>query len=128
MGKRIGIGAEGMLHKQFARLIKQYQGYKQLNCLPWSYNAAGEKRSITTASLLKEKGLQKGHPDYYFYGKDDNNYVKVVFIEFKYGKNKQTEEQKEFQDSFIGVNNAYYYVAYSVEEAINILKQHNLIK
>jgi len=41
---------------------------------------------------------------------------------------KLTEEQKEFQDSFIGVNNAFYYVAYSVEEAINILKEHNLIK
>jgi hypothetical protein len=72
--------------------------------------------------------VQKGHPDYVFYVKDNNNYVKIVWIEFKYGKNKTTEEQKEFQNSFIGINNTFYYVAYSVEEAMNILKQHNLIK
>jgi hypothetical protein len=128
MRKRIGIGGEGILHKQFATAIKKLQLYKQVYFIQWTYNAAGEKRSITTASLLKTKGVQKGHPDYVFYGKDNNNYVKIVWIEFKYGKNKTTEEQKEFQNSFIGINNTFYYVAYSVEEAMNILKQHNLIK
>jgi hypothetical protein len=127
MGKRIGIGAEGILHKQFARLVREYQGYNQLKVKWWTYSASGEYRKPTTGALLKAKGLNTGFPDYHFiYNIDNFDYN--LFIEFKANKNKQSESQQSFENLFIDSKNSFYYVAYSVEEAMNILKQHNLIK
>jgi hypothetical protein len=64
--KRIGIGQEGILHKQFGALMKKYEMLKRLDCIFWSYSGSGEKRSLTTASLLKAKGLKSGQSDYHF--------------------------------------------------------------
>lgn len=129
--KKIGIGQEGKMHKDFANIIKQYEGYKQLNCIRWSYDASGERRTAITGALLKAKGLKGGKPDYEFIGKGYINKIPVacyLYLEFKFGKGKQSENQKEFQKSIKGLNNVAYYVVYTIEEAIKILIDHGIIK
>ena len=125
--KIIGIGIEGNIHKTFANTIRTYENLKLLNCERWSYDAAGEKRQLTTASLLKAKGLKRGHPDYSFICIQRGIAI-IVYIEFKAGKNKQTEEQKKFQLMCEKSSNLIYQTCYSCEEAIDFLKQNGVIK
>ena len=124
--RKIGIGAEGLLHKKFRNTVWQYEVYKKLNCLFWTYSASGEYRKPTTGALLKAKGLKTGFADYHFIyridGIDHN-----IFLEFKAGKNKQSQSQIDFQNLYKDSKNSFYYVVYSVEEAINILIEHNII-
>lgn len=124
--RKIGIGAEGLLHKKFKNTVKEYEFYKKLNCLFWTYSASGEYRKPTTGALLKAKGLKTGFADYHFIyridGIDHN-----IFLEFKAGKNKQSQSQIDFQNLYKDSKNSFYYVVYSVEEAINILIKHNVI-
>jgi hypothetical protein len=129
MGKKIGIGAEGLIHKQFAIIVKQYEIYNQINCLFWSYNAAGEKRSPITGSLLKAKGLKTGQADYTFYYQNRNSYtVNILFLEFKAKKGKQSESQKDFASKFEKTDNVNYEVCYSVNEAVSVLEKFWIIK
>lgn len=132
--KKIGIGSEGKIHKDFANIVKQYEGYNKLDCLFWTYNASGEKRNAITGALLKAKGLACGFPDYVFFQKrqvisafEPEFDLKVIFIEFKAKKGKQSESQKEFEAKFSGLQNASYNLAYSVEEAVNILIKNKVI-
>jgi hypothetical protein len=124
--RKIGIGAEGLLHKHFANIVRQYEVYKKLNCLFWTYSASGEYRKPTTGALLKAKGLKTGFADYHFIYRIDN-VDHNLFIEFKAGKNKQSQSQIDFQNLYKDSKNSFYYVVYSVEEAINILIKHNVI-
>lgn len=131
--KKIGIGAEGLIHKKFANIIRDYEAYNKLNCLYWSYNASGEKRTPMTGALLKAKGLNKGMADYVFFQRKKKSdvvkfYLNVIFIEFKAGKNKQSDSQKDFENKFIDLFNCKYYTCYSVDEAINILEKEDVIK
>lgn len=130
--KKIGIGSEGKMHKDFANIVKQYEGYNKLDCLFWTYNASGEKRNAITGALLKAKGLACGFPDYIFFQKvisavESEFDLKVIFIEFKAKKGKQSESQKEFEDKFSNLQNASYNLAYSVEDGINILIKNKII-
>lgn len=130
MNKKIGIGSEGKIHKDFANIIKQYEFYQKLDCLFWTYNASGEHRNSITGALLKAKGLACGFPDYIFFKKIllEEYYVEVVFIEFKAGKGKQSDSQKKFQAKFEGLRNAHYYLCYSVEEALKVLRDEEVLK
>ena len=132
MGKRIGIGEEGYLHINFNTQITTLISYNQLKINRYHYSTSGENRSLTTGALLKRKGAKKGLPDYEFCYRGSieniNNIDFTLYIEFKAGNNKQTKEQKDFENLYLDSRTKFYYVAYSVEEAINILKQHNLIK
>ena len=128
------LGPEDLIHKKFAAQIKQYEGYKKLDCLFWTYSASGEKRNPTTGALLKAKGLTRGHPDYVFYRKksvispfEPEYDVEILFIEFKAGKNKQSTEQEEFEAKFSGLHNASYHLCYSVDEAIKVLENYKFI-
>lgn len=127
MAKKIGIGAEGLIHKQFATIIKQYEFYNQINCLFWSYNAAGEKRSPITGSLLKAKGLKTGQADYTFYYQNRNSIANILFLEFKAKKGKQSESQKDFESKFEKTDNVNYEVCYSVNEAVSVLEKFGII-
>lgn len=127
MGKKIGIGAEGLIHKDFAKQITQYETYNQHNWDFWSYSASGEKRNAITGSLLKAKGLKTGQPDYVFYYTRDN-ITCLFFIEFKANKNKQSDTQIIFEKQVCKNANTYYFVCYSVEEAIIKLTEYNLLK
>ena len=124
--RKIGIGAEGQIHKDFARELTIYEKYNQNRWLFYSYNASGEKRNITTASLLKAKGLKAGQPDYTFYYAKDK-IVCILHIEFKAGKNKQSDLQIDYQNKFKGFDNVDYFVCYSVKEAVNVLQNLFLI-
>jgi len=124
--RKIGIGPEGKMHKDFAGLLRQYEGYKKLNCVFWSYNASGERRTLMTGALLKAKGLAKGIPDFFFI-KNNNGVAEFIWIEFKAGKGKQSDEQKKFEDSVSGFNNMRYYIVYSVADAIRILENEGII-
>ena len=133
--RKIGIGAEGSIHKSFAAMVRQYEAYGKLDCSFWTYSASGEHRSPITGALLKAKGLAKGFPDYVFFQKrqvisafEAEYDLKVVFIEFKAGKGKQSDSQKEFQAKFDGLHNARYYLCYSVEEALKALQAEKIIK
>ena len=124
--RKIGIGAEGLLHKHFANTICQYEVYKKLKCIFWTYSASGEYRKPATGALLKAKGLKTGFADYHFiYRIDGIDYN--IFLEFKAGKNKQSQSQIDFQNLYKESKNSFYYVVYSVEDAINILIKHNVI-
>jgi hypothetical protein len=125
--KSIGIGKEGLIHKKFANLIREYENLRLLNCERWSYDAAGEKRQLTTASLLKAKGLKRGHPDYSFICIQRGIAI-IFYIEFKSGKNKQTTEQKDFELMCQKSSNLIYQTCYSPEEAINFLIKNGVIK
>lgn len=123
--KKIGIGNEGLMHKQFAGIIRQYEGYGKLKCEWWSYDSAGEKRSLMTGALLKAKGLKPGKSDYEF-KQIRGNIAHHLYIEFKFGKGKQSDNQIAFEKT-CKASNEKYYVVYSVEEAIDILKKEGFI-
>ena len=143
MAKR-GLGAEDKIHKDFAALIRKYELYKKLDCAFWSYDSTGEKRTAITSSLLKAKGLQSGKADYLFIKnkicgrKHDCNspiFETLYFwIEFKKPKTKssaigkQSESQKDFEAIFKDSVNSYYFLAYSVEEALKFLEKNKIIK
>jgi len=129
MGKKIGIGAEGLIHKNFADLLRVKEYLKQINCVFWSYNAAGEKRSPITGALLKAKGLKTGQADYTFYYQNRNSYnVNILFLEFKAKKGKQSESQKDFESKFEKTDNVNYEVCYSVNEAVAVLEKFGIMK
>ena len=130
--KKIGIGPEGTMHKNFARLVRQYEAYNRLkDCAAWTYNAAGEKRSIMTGALLKAKGLAKGWPDYLFIksvAKKKQFIAEFIWIEFKAPNGKQSDEQFDFEVTCQHMQNMRYYLAYSVEQAIKILEKEGFLK
>ena len=143
--RKIGIGSEGCLHKQFGSLINKYTALNKLNCVFWSYSASGEKRTITTASLLKAKGLQSGQPDYHFikrlklnYGTLSRNIDHTIYLEFKKpetitvegkksAKGKQSDNQKAFEARFKDSDNSRYYVVHSVDEALRVLEKEGIL-
>lgn len=122
--------SEHDLHKSFAESIRTWQRLNKLHCLFWSYDASGEYRKKTTASLLKAKGLNAGHPDYQFITECPNglSYSYIIYIEFKVKPNKQSKSQVHFQSQCKKTGNLKYYVCYSVEEAEAILKEWEIIK
>lgn len=139
---RRGIGQEDIMHKQFGTLMRQYEGYKKLNCVFASYMPFGEKRTLQTASLLKAKFTKTGVPDYLFivqktagpYNTFETRPVEEHFIwlEFKKpktlsAKGKQSDSQKEFEKKFKYSVNSRYYLVYSVEEAVKILEKEQIL-
>lgn len=124
------IGKEDLLHKNFASHIKTLQQFNKLHCLYWSYDASGEYRKKTTASLLKAKGLMKGKPDYEFITEchPQLSFSYTIYIEFKVKPNKQSKEQKQFQENCKKTGNLKYYLCYSVDEALDALKEWGIIK
>lgn len=122
------LGNEDIMHKTFAAQVRGFELYKKLNknCKWWGYNAAGEYRKPATGALLKAKGLHRGEPDYSFRLLKDS-IMHHIYIEFKAGKNKQSDYQKQFEETCSLIENERYYVVYSVAEAINILEKEKII-
>jgi len=125
--KKRGLGEEDKLHKQFAQELRCIERFKPLNCIRWTYLPFGEKRSYLTASLLKSKGMKRGYPDFWFVI-ENMGFAKNIFIEFKTESktSKQSPEQKEFEKS-CSLANEVYYIARSVEYALEILKAYHII-
>jgi hypothetical protein len=128
--KKRGLGGEDKIHKDFKRTLEQYEAYSQTNILCWSYIASGEHRNKITANLLKAKGVKRGWGDYLIISDLDNSGIAhAIFLEFKYGKNKQSEYQVDFQKNLEQSQclNTHYKVCYSTDEAIEYLKQIGVI-
>lgn len=126
--RKNGLGEEDYMHLNFVAEmhIKFLQKKISKNFVRYGYNTAGEYRPIKTALTIKRKHGETGVADYiveYRIDGIDNR----VYLEFKAGKNKQSQSQIDFQNLYKDSKNSFYYVVYSVEEAINILIKHNVI-
>lgn len=124
---RRGLGEEDILHKDFASVVRKYNCYSRLkNIISWTYNASGEKRSKTTGSLLKAKGLAKGVPDFLFRKRDKDNICHNIWLEFKTPTGKQSKSQIEFEEKCTCANERYY-LPRSVKEGLDILIKEDLL-
>lgn len=81
----------------------------------------GGLRNKITAYRLKKMGVLAGVPDMFF--PIPRNGKHGLFIEFKYGKNKLTQNQKNCMDVLI--ESGYQVeIAYSCEQAIQVLNNY----
>lgn len=117
-----GIGQEDKMHINFGQMLAQYKFYNQLHCDFATYCPYGEQRNIATGAMLKKKFTRKGVPDYMLI-KDGE----VIWLEFKTRTGKQSSSQEEFEEMCKKSNNMYYYIVRSIEEAINVLRDHLII-
>jgi|APGre2960657404_1045060.scaffolds.fasta_scaffold194912_1 hypothetical protein len=126
--RRNGFGEEDNMHFKFAAEMKTKILEKKIcqNFVRFGYNTAGEYRPIKTAVTIKKKHGETGVADYLVEHRIDG-IDHTVYLEFKAGKNKQSQSQIDFQNLYKDSKNSFYYVVYSVEEAINILIKHNII-
>lgn len=83
------------------------------------YHACNEGKR--NAKRAKRIGIKAGVPDVHL--AIANNEHHSLYIEFKSGSNKQTPDQIEFQKQAESAGNKYV-VCYSVNEAIEILKEY----
>ena len=130
---------EDIMHKTFAQKLLQLEALNQLNCTHWHYSCNGENRDLITGSLLKAKGAGKGQADYMFihsapttfaddvlYSEQKKKYY-ITWIEFKVldgsYKGKQNDSQEIFEEKFPND----YFIAYSVDEAFEILQKRKVI-
>mgnify|MGYP003334342774 CR=1 FL=1 len=126
--RKNGLGEEDYMHLNFVAEmhIKFLQKKISKNFVRYGYNTAGEYRPIKTALTIKRKHGETGVADYIVEYRIDGIDHRV-YLEFKAGKNKQSQSQIDFQNLYKDSKNSFYYVVYSVEEAINILIKHNVI-
>jgi hypothetical protein len=122
---RKGLGEEDRSHKSFASLVRGYETIGKLNSPWWSYDASGEYRNAKTGALLKAKGLRPGKADFEF-KTIRNNITHHIYLEFKTKIGRQSPNQKLFENTCFAENEKYFLVR-SVQEAINILINENII-
>lgn len=79
------------------------------------------KRHPAVARIYKLMGLVPGVPDYFFLYPTSKYHG--LWIEFKYGKNKQDKNQKQFFETASEVNYKCV-VVYSAKEAIDAIKEY----
>lgn len=92
--------------------IIQYLKYKNIFC--FAVPNGGSRNKLEGANLKKE-GVLAGVSDLIIIKKN-----RIIFIELKYGKNKQQESQKLFE-TIIKANGFEYYVIYNLEELIKVI-------
>ena len=113
------------------RQMKTQESNLQIQCVKWfrlqypnviiASIPNGGKRNAITASILKQEGVLAGMPDLIVCCA--KNGYSGLFIEMKYGKNRLTDEQKEFGD-YVNKQGYCTAVAYSAEEAIEIIDDY----
>ena len=94
-----------------------YLGYKNIYC--WLNNTQGNYNKFTN-TYYKNPRLRKGIAD--IIGLMPNG--RLLAIECKVGKNKQTESQIEFEKEIIA-NKGIYILAYDLDELEKKLKQYD---
>lgn len=94
----------------------QYPQLRWLHAIP-----NGGARNVVVARKLKDEGVLKGIADVFlpypcggYHG---------LYIEFKYGKNKLTSEQREFLE-YAAAHGYQTGVAYSADKGVEILKAY----
>lgn len=78
----------------------------------------GGKRSIYVARKMKAEGVMPGVPDLHL-PVARRGYI-GLFIEMKFGRNRQTDEQKHWFEQ-LSAQGHYCKVCYSAQEAIDVL-------
>lgn len=90
--------------------------YMDLKKIPYFSIPNGGKRNLITAKKLKAEGVKAGVSDLFIYLPASGYHG--LFVEVKYGKNKQQQSQIEFQ-SKVEKNGYKYILVYSLEDLIN---------
>tara|TARA_Y200000002_G_scaffold370142_1_gene365248 strand:+ start:8502 stop:8885 length:384 start_codon:yes stop_codon:yes gene_type:complete len=115
---------EDAIHKQIGGYLRaNHRKLKGCGLAYYTYSPAGEYRNKITAVMLKNKGVQRGDPDYRLeFVKDDVQYV--LYVEIKRSiRSKLTKEQQAFFESKKNVKNVRCYIAYSVEDFAHYLNK-----
>ena len=96
--------------------LREYPALKWLHHIP-----NGGKRNAAEAARFKAQGVKAGVSDLFLPSAHGGYFG--LYIEMKYGKNKPTDQQKEF---ITDMQQAGYdaRVAYSAQEAIEILQEY----
>lgn len=102
------------------QIVNFLRAYYRNKLLVYSIPNGGSRNSLEAKNLKKE-GMLSGVADLHIISKN-----KILFIELKVGKNKQSETQKEFQK--IVENYGFkYFVVRSLDELLEILKKEQVI-
>lgn len=99
--------------------LREYPELKWLHHIP-----NGGKRNKAEAARFKAQGVKAGVSDLFLPAAHGGYFG--LYIEMKYGKNKPTDQQKEF---ITDMQQAGYdaRVAYSAQEAIEILQEYLML-
>ncbi len=95
--------------------------YMDYNKIPYFAIPNGGVRNLTTAKKLKAEGVKAGVSDLFIYI-PTKNYA-GLFVEVKYGKNKQSEYQIDFQKK-VEVRGYKYILVYSLQDLVDGIKQY----
>ena len=111
--------------------MKQLESKLQILCVKWFRlqfpNVLifsipnGGQRSLITAKILKAEGTVSGVADLQIL-KAKNGY-NGLFIEMKYGNNRQQDTQKEFLADMAAAGH-FVATCYSAEEAIKVIEEY----
>jgi hypothetical protein len=99
----------------------------------WRHVPNGEHRDPRTAAKLKAMGVLPGSADLEFHWAEmdvdypDRKCRRLLHLELKVGNRKQTESQAGFALAMRLLDDKYY-VARSIDEAIEILGTHGLLR
>lgn len=100
--------------------LREYPALKWLHHIP-----NGGKRNAAEAARFKAQGVKAGVSDLFLPAAHGGYFG--LYIEMKYGKNKPTDQQREFMND---MQQAGYttHTAYSAQEAIEILEKYLKMK
>lgn len=101
-------------------LVEALRNWAKPNCL-WFHCPNGERRDVITGAKLKRMGVRAGAADLMFVHRG-----RVLFIELKDHKGKQSASQVAFQ-SIAESAGAEYYVVRSVAHALCILGERGML-
>lgn len=96
--------------------LQEYPALKWLHHIP-----NGGKRNAAEAARFKAQGVKAGVSDLFLPAAHGGYFG--LYIEMKYGKNKPTDQQRDFMNDMIGAGYDAK-VAYSADEAIEILQKY----
>ena len=106
-------------HEEQAKLFGWTRNHPKL---PWMFAIPnGGLRNKATAARMKQEGVKAGVWDIFL--PIPSQGYNGLFIEMKYGKNRLTDEQKDFGD-YVSGQGYCTAVAYSAEEAIEIIDDY----
>lgn len=112
------IKSETELQKHTVKLLETYAR----NDICWFAVPNGEYRKPKTAARLKLLGVRPGVADFIFLID-----TKSFALELKWGKNKQTDSQLEWEEEWERAG-GFYFIACTISEVISILRTINAVK
>lgn len=95
--------------------------------LVWCHVPNEGKRSPQYAVSLKRQGVKAGVPDILIFDLTPGRPYRGVALELKYGRNRQSPEQKEWQKRLEDCG-WYYEICYTAEEVYEVLKKTGVVQ